>query len=40
MLVAAFLAGVAAAEPPVFTENITVYHVYPGNFGLAPINMV
>jgi hypothetical protein len=40
MLVAAFLVGLAAAEPPVFTENITVYHVYPGNFGLAPVNMV
>ena len=40
MLATAFLAGLASAAPPVFTENITVYHVYPGNYGLAPVNMV
>lgn len=41
----AHLVGTAAsmlaiAQQPVFTTNITVFHVYPGNFGPAPVNMV
>eukprot|EP00038_Savillea_parva_P026030 m.50883 g.50883 ORF g.50883 m.50883 type:complete len:309 (+) comp7270_c1_seq1:80-1006(+) len=40
----AHLVGTAAsmlaiAQQPVFTTNITVFHVYPGNFGPAPVNM-